>query len=60
MCWRHLLGSSRRCLERFPGHQGDLTPMADIGMEAFSVFFMHSPSFLVHQRQFEAGHGRSN
>jgi len=34
--------------------------MADIGMAAFSVFFMQSPSFLAHQRQFEENHGRSN
>jgi len=34
--------------------------MGDIGMAAFSVFFMQSPSFLAHQRQCEAGHGRSN
>jgi hypothetical protein len=34
--------------------------MGSIGMAAFSVFFMQSPSFLAHQRQFEAGHGRSN
>jgi hypothetical protein len=34
--------------------------MADIGMAAFSAFFMQSPSFLAHQRRFEAGHGRSN
>jgi hypothetical protein len=34
--------------------------MGDIGMAAFSVFFMQSPSFLAHQRQFEQGHGRSN
>jgi hypothetical protein len=34
--------------------------MADVGMAAFSVFFMQSPSFLAHQRQFEEGHGRSN
>jgi hypothetical protein len=34
--------------------------MADIGMAAFSVFFMQSPSFLSHQRYFEEGHGRSN
>jgi hypothetical protein len=27
----------------------------DIGMAAFSVFFMQSPSFLAHQRQFEDG-----
>jgi hypothetical protein len=34
--------------------------MADIGLAAFSVFFMQSPSFLAHQRQLGAGHGRSN
>src|SRR5271155_2082144 len=36
--------------------------MADIGMAAFSVFFMQSPSFLAHQRHLTDGygHGRSN
>jgi hypothetical protein len=34
--------------------------MADIGLAAFSVFFMQSPSFLEHQRRLEAGHRRSN
>ena len=36
--------------------------MADIGMAAFSMFFMQSPSFLAHQRQLAEGHGhgRSN
>ncbi len=34
--------------------------LGDIGMAAFSVFFMQSPSFLAHQRQLEEGHGRSN
>ena len=36
--------------------------MADIGMAAFSAFFMQSPSFLSHQIQLRAGagHGRSN
>ena len=34
--------------------------MVDAGLSAFSVFFMQSPSFLAHQRHFEAGHGRSN
>lgn len=58
-----LLGSLRRCLEGFPDKRQGLNvvyPMADIGMAAFSVFFMQSPSFLSHQRRFEAGHGRSN
>ena len=34
--------------------------MADIGLSAFSVLFMQSPSFLAHQRRLEAGNGRSN
>jgi hypothetical protein len=34
--------------------------MADIGLSAFSVFFMGSPSFLAHQRALAEGHGRSN
>ena len=34
--------------------------MGDIGMAAFAVFFMQSPSFLGHQRRLEHGHGRSN
>jgi hypothetical protein len=34
--------------------------MADIGLAAFSVFFMGSPSFLARQRALAAGHGRSN
>src|SRR3954454_14814697 len=31
--------------------------MADIGLAAFSVFFMQSPSFLGHQRTLAEGHG---
>ena len=36
--------------------------MADIGMSAFAIFFMQSPSFLAHQRRLEegCGRGRSN
>ena len=34
--------------------------MADIGLSAFSVFFMGSASFLAHQRALAEGHGRSN
>ena len=32
-----------------PRRDGDYT-MADIGLSAFSIFFMGSPSFLAHQR----------
>jgi hypothetical protein len=58
-----LLGSLRGCLDRFPDKRLGMNTtygMADIGMAAFSVFFMQSPSFLAHQRQLEQGHGRSN
>ena len=34
--------------------------MADVGLAAFSVFFMQSPSFLAHQEALAAGGGRSN
>ena len=34
--------------------------MADIGLAAFSVFFMQSPSFLAHQQHLAQGEGRSN
>lgn len=34
--------------------------MSDIGLSAFSLFFMGSPSFLAHQRRLAEGQGRSN
>jgi hypothetical protein len=34
--------------------------MSDIGMGAFGVFFMQSPSFLAHQTALERGRGTSN
>jgi hypothetical protein len=34
--------------------------MTDIGLSAFSMFFMGSPSFLAHQRALAEGQGRSN
>ena len=58
-----LLEALRGCLERFPDKRRGINTtygMADVGMAAFSVFFMQSPSFLAHQRQFEQGHARSN
>lgn len=42
-----------------PGRDGGYT-MADIGLSAFSLFFMGSPSFLAHQRMLERREGRSN
>jgi hypothetical protein len=58
-----LLGSLRGCLDGFPDKRRGINTtysIGDVGMAAFSVFFMQSPSFLAHQRQFEAGHARSN
>ena len=58
-----LLGSLRRCCETFPDlRRGSNATykIADIGMAAFSVFFMQSPSFMAHQRRLQDGHGRSN
>ena len=46
--------------DRRTGPGGDTYPMADIGLSAFALFFMGSPSFLAHQRALEEGHGRSN
>lgn len=58
-----LLGHLRRCCERLPDKRRGINttyPIADIGMAAFSIFFMQSPSFLAYQRQLSDGHGRSN
>jgi len=58
-----LLGSLRRCLDTLPDKRRGINTtyrIGDIGMAAFSVFFMQSPSFLAHQRRLEHGHGRSN
>jgi hypothetical protein len=58
-----LFGSLRGCLNGFPDKRRGINTtysMGDVGMAAFSVFFMQSPSFLAHQRHFEQGHGRSN
>ena len=41
-----------------PSREGDYT-MADIGLSAFSLFFVASPSFLAYQRAPERGQGRS-
>ncbi len=58
-----LLGTLRACCTTFPdkrtGANGRYS-MTDIGLSAFSLFFMQSPSFLAHQRQLEQGQGRSN
>jgi hypothetical protein len=58
-----LLAGLKRVCSTFPDKRsgGDVTySMSDIGMAAFSLFFMQSESFLSHQRQLEEGHGTSN
>jgi hypothetical protein len=58
-----LIGSLRGCCHSLPDlRQGGDTryTIADIGLSAFSLFFLQSPSFLAHQRRLEAGQGRSN
>jgi hypothetical protein len=58
-----LLALLRGCLDRFPDQRRGMNAtyrMGDIGMAAFAVFFLQSPSFLAHQRRLEQGHGRSN
>ncbi len=51
------LGSLRGCCHSLPDLRqgGDARyTMADIGLSAFSLFFMQSPSFLAHQRRWKA------
>src|SRR6476469_5998449 len=58
-----LIGAVRRCCAGFPDRRTGTNvryPMPDIGMGAFSLFFVQSPSFLAFQRRLEAGHGRSH
>ena len=58
-----LLNRLRTCCETFPDKRHDAnatSPISNIGMAAFSVFFMQSPSFLAHQQNLRDGHGRSN
>src|SRR3954466_8647739 len=57
-----LLQGVRSACAAFPNKRhGDVTySMADIGLSAFSLFFMQSESFLAHQRALEAGRKMSN
>src|SRR3978361_1142357 len=52
-----LLEGVRSACAAFPDkRRGDVTySMADIGLSAFSLFFMQSESFLAHQRALEEG-----
>ena len=60
-----LIAELRETCAGLPDKRQGLRPagtyrMADIGLSAFSLFFMGSPSFLAHQRALAEGHGRSN
>ena len=57
-----LLDGVRSACAAFPDkRRGDVTySMADIGLSAFSLFFMQSESFLAHQRALEEGRKMSN
>src|SRR4051794_31000296 len=57
-----LLQGVRSACAAFPDkRRGDVTySMADIGLSAFSLFFMQSESFLAHQRALEEGRKTSN
>lgn len=62
-CLESLLDRLRQCCKSLPDKRRGINttyPIADIGMAAFSIFFMQSPSFLAYQRQLSDGHGRSN
>ncbi len=57
-----LLGSLRGCLDRFPDKRRGMNAtygIGDIGMAAFSVFFMVSQSFLADVLLLDEGQGRS-
>ena len=59
-----LLAGFRLVCASFPDARRSPDPddysMVDIGLSAFSLFFMQSESFLSHQRRLEQGHGTSN
>ena len=58
----HLLSGLQDACATFPDKRkgvGDYS-MADIGLSAFSLFFMQSESFLAHQRSLEEGRKTSN
>ena len=59
----NLIGSLREVCSSFEDKRRGRNcqySMADIGLAAFSVFFMQSPSFLAHQRALEGRRKRSN
>ena len=60
-----LIGDLRQVCAGLPDRRqgppaADAYSMADVGLSAFSLFFMGCPSFLAHQRALAEGNGRSN
>ena len=58
-----MIGALRDCCSAFPDRRTGSNcsyTLADIGLSAFSIFFMQSPSFLSHQRDLHARRNRSN
>ena len=57
-----LLEGVRSACAAFPDQRRGEVPysMADIGLSAFSLFFMQSESFLAHQRALQEGRKTSN
>src|SRR5450756_1493324 len=57
-----LLDGLRAACAAFPDKRkgGGVYSMADIGLSAFSLFFMQSESFLSYQRSLEEGRKTSN
>jgi hypothetical protein len=58
-----LLGGLRQACASFPDvrqWRPDNIAMSDVGLAAFSLFFMQSESFLSHQRRMEQGRNASN
>lgn len=61
--WEEHLGHLRQVVGAFPDRRtGDNTSftMDDIGLGAFSVFFLQCPSFLAHQKTMQQAKGQSN
>ena len=61
--FEELLASVRGALDHLPEHrsgQNTQYTLTEAGLCAFSVFYMHSPSFLAHQRDMQRQRGQHN
>ena len=59
----HMIKCLEQACEKFPDlrtGKNSIYDLPDVGMSAFSVFFIQSPSFLAHQRDMKLRKGRSN